>query len=158
MALNTWCKTIILPVFFACALAFPAPSPAAENLRMRDGISYVHDLDQGFPIIADKMTDVELSTTHPSLLFFGAPGDLNTNRQARRIVEIYKKYKGDGVKFIVIDVDHPINDDAKKLIKAYYQNYIPGQLIFDRSGKQKWSRSGETEISVISGQLDKLID
>ena len=143
-------------VLLSCLALNMVPAIAAENLKLRDGISYVHDLDKGFPIVADKMEDVELSAEHPTMLFFGAAGDLNTNRQAKRMVDLYKKYKAANVKFVVIDVDHPLSSEAKTLIKSHYQNYIPAQILFDKSRKQRWTHSGETETSIMSAQIDKL--
>jgi hypothetical protein len=137
-------------------LLLAAPAFGAENLRLREGVSFVHDLDKGFPIIADRMDDVELSTTRPTVLFFGAAGDLNTNRQAKRIVELYKKYKDKNVKFIVIDVDHPTNPAAKALIKAHYQGYIPFEAVFDKTGAKKYSHSGEVESNALANQIEKL--
>jgi hypothetical protein len=140
-------------VVIASALA----SYGAENLRMRDGISFYHDLDQGFPILAEKMDDVQVPVGKPTVLFFGAAGDLNTNRQAKRIVDLYKKYKAEQIKFIVVDVDRASSPAAKSLIKAYYAGYIPTQVVFDKQGKQKWSHTGEVDGNVISGQLDKVL-
>lgn len=131
---------------------------AAENLRMRDGVSFVHDLDQQFPILGEKMDDVAVSSDHPTVLFFGAAGDLNTNRQAKRIVDLYKKYKTNNVKFIVIDVDHPANASAKALIKTHYQGYIPGEVVFDKTGKAKWTHTGEVELGSLSAQVDKVLN
>lgn len=131
---------------------------AAENLRLRQGVSFVNDVDKGFPIIAERMDDVELSATAPTVLFFGASGDLNTSRQAKRIVELYKKYKGQNVKFVVIDVDAPLSSAARALIKQHYQGYIPGQVVFDRAGAKKYSHTGEVEQGVLSAQLEKLLD
>jgi hypothetical protein len=130
---------------------------AAENLRLKEGISFYHDVDLGFPIVADKLDDVTLSSTHPTVLFFGAAGDLNTNRQAKRIVDLYHKFHSQGVKFVVIDVDRPANQQAKDLIKAHYQGYIPTQVIFDSAGKSKWSKTGEIELPMMASQLDKLL-
>lgn len=138
--------------------AFAPAATAADNLRLRDGVSFVHDLDQGFPIIADKCEDVEVSSGHPTLLFFGAAGDLNTNRQAKRIVDLYKKYKQNNVKFIVIDVDHPPCPAAKALIKTHYQGYIPGEVVFDKTGKPKWTHTGEAELGSMSSQIDKVLN
>lgn len=146
---------------FAAALAFAGllqtACEAAENLRVREGLSFVNDVNQGFPIIAEKKDDVELSTTNPTFLFFGAAGDLNTNRQAKRIVELYKKYKDRNLKFVLIDVDRPGSPAAKALIKAHYQGYIPGEVLFDKSGSKKWSHAGEVEVGVMSAQVDKLL-
>lgn len=131
---------------------------AAENLRMRDGVSFTSDLDKTFPIVAEKMEDVEIATAKPTVLFFGAAGDLNTNRQAKRIVELYKKYKTAGaVKFVVIDVDKPGSPAAKALIKAHYQGYIPGEVIFDKTGKSKWTHTGECEVNTMANQIEKVL-
>jgi hypothetical protein len=131
---------------------------AADNLRMRDGVSFVHDLDKTFPIVGDKLDDVEIAAGKPTFVFFGAAGDLNTNRQAKRIVELYKKYKTNNVKFIVIDVDHPVNPSAKALIKTHYQGYIPGQVVFDKAGKKQWNHTGEVDTTTMASQIDKLLN
>lgn len=125
---------------------------------MRDGVSFVHDLDKTFPIVGDKLDDVEISSSRPTVIFFGAAGDLNTNRQAKRIVELYKKYKTNNVKFIVIDVDRPVNAAAKQLIKTHYQGYIPAEVVFDKTGKSKWNHTGECELGTMSSQLEKVLN
>lgn len=125
---------------------------AADNLRLRPGISFVHDLDKGFPVIAEHLEDMKIESGKTNLIFFAASGDLNSNRQARRIVDLYKKYK-DQVKFIVVDVDHPGGVETKQLIKAYYQGYIPQQVIIDKQGRTFWTHLGETD--GIAAQLDK---
>ena len=140
----------------ACVLLTSAVF-AAENLRMRDGISFFHDLDQGFPILCDRMDDVTLGSGKPTLVFFGAAGDLNTNRQAKRIVDLYKKYKSDQVKFVIVDVDHASAAPVKALVKTYYPGYIPAEVVFDKQGKVKWNHTGEVDSTVMSGQLDKLL-
>lgn len=127
---------------------------AAENLRLRPGISFVHDLDKGFPIIAEHMEDVKIEAGKTNLVFFAASGDLNSNRQSRRLVDLYKKYK-DQIKFIVIDVDHPGSAETKQLIKAYYQGYIPQQVIVDKQGRTFWTHLGESD--GIAAQLDKCL-
>jgi hypothetical protein len=131
---------------------------AAENLRLRDGVSFSHDLDQGFPILGDKMDDVQVASGRLTLIFFGAAGDLNTNRQAKRIVDLYKKYKTEPVKFVIVDVDRAAaNAGSKALVKSYYTGYIPTAVLLDKQGKQKWNHTGEVDGSVITGQLDKLL-
>lgn len=149
----------IKPVLiFAFTLALSSASMpetwSAENLRLRAGISYVHDLDRGFPIIAEKVEDLKIESDKVTMIFFGAAGDLNTNRQARRLVDLYKKYK-EHVKFLVIDVDHPVNAEAKQLIKNYYQGYIPQQVIVDKAGKTFWTHVGESDAA--GPNLDKCL-
>src|ERR1700677_2234067 len=64
---------------------------AAEDLQLRPGVSFGQDIDNGFPIVGKKMDDVVLEPGRAPLLFFAAVGDLNTNRQAKRVVELYRK-------------------------------------------------------------------
>ncbi|HEY9733209.1 MAG TPA: hypothetical protein V6C89_14925 [Drouetiella sp.] len=135
---------------------------AADDLKLRPGISFTQDIDAGFPIVATDIDNASIDPSLPSIIFFGAACDLNTNRQAKRLVDIYHKIPKGQVKFIVIDVDHPANEDARKLIRTYYSppgktGYIPFEVILDKSGKAVWSQIGEVEISVIKGQLDKVM-
>lgn len=127
---------------------------AADNLRLRPGISFVHDLDKGYPILGDHLDDVKIESGKPNLIFFAASGDLNSNRQARRVVDLYKKYK-EQIKFIVVDVDHPGNPETKQLIKAYYQGYIPQQVVVDKQGRTFWTHLGESD--GIAAQFDKCL-
>ncbi len=134
--------------------SLPAATQAAENLALRKGISFVDDKDGGFPIIADKMDDTTIDSGTPTFIFFGASGDLNANRQAKRVVAVYNKYKGKSIKFIVIDVDHPQNDQAKSLIKKHYKGYIPCQVVLARDGSSAWNKSGEVSEGDINKQID----
>lgn len=131
---------------------------AAENLKLREGISFYQDIDSGFPVKADKMDDVYIGDGKPSIVFFGASDDLNTNRQAKRLVDLYRELKDKPLKFILIDVDHPPNNLASDLIKKYYKGYIPEQVIFDRQGRQVWSQVGEVENRLMLEHLDPLIN
>lgn len=139
------------------ACVFVCAADAAENLHMREGISFFHDLDQGFPILGDKMEDAQIANGKPTLLFFGAPGDLNTNRQAKRIVDLYRRYRTETVKFVIVDVDNATTQQARLLIKNYYPGYIPAQIIFDKQGKPKWNHTGEVDATIIGSHLDKLL-
>jgi hypothetical protein len=133
-------------------------SLAAEDLKLRAGISFTQDIDSGFPIVATDMDDCRINQGTAAFIFFGASGDLNTNRQAKRIVDLYKKIQSHSLKFILIDVDHPANDDARKLIKTYYKGYIPAQVIIDKSGKAAYNQIGEVELPVLKAQIEKHID
>jgi hypothetical protein len=69
---------------------------------------------------------------------------MNTNRQAKRLCDLYKKNAAT-TKFIVIDVDNPPNEAARQLLRKYYQSYVPAQLLLDANGKQVWSQIGEVQ-------------
>lgn len=140
-----------------CVSAVPLNEAfGAENLRLRQGLSYDSDTDKGFPIIADKIDDVAVEPGKASYIFFGAAGDLNTSRQAKRVVDLYKRYKTNNIKFIVIDVDHP-SPEAKRLIKSYYQGYIPAQVLLDKTGRTNWSHTGEVAPGELSTRVEKVI-
>jgi len=129
---------------------------AAENLRLKDGISFVQDTDNGFPIVGDKMDDTTIDQNKPTLIFFGAAGDLNTNRQAKRLIDLYKKIQ-DKVKVIVVDVDHPANANVVKLIKTYYKGYIPLNVVLDKDGKLSTSHSGEMDTGELKSKIDRVL-
>lgn len=148
---------LTLGLFFLTASCFAiGAASAAENLRLREGLSYDSDADKGFPIIADKIDDMALEPGKASYIFFGAAGDLNTSRQAKRVVDLYKRYKASNLKFIVIDVDHA-STEGKRLIKSYYQGYIPAQVLLDKTGQIHWSHTGEVAPGELSSKVEKVI-
>ena len=148
--------TASIAIGFAGLSIFSLAAMAASNLRLKDGISFVQDTDNGFPIVGDNMDDASIGENMPTLIFFGAAGDLNTNRQAKRLVDLYKKIQ-DKIKVIVIDVDHPANASALKLIKTYYKGYLPLNVILDNEGKVSASHSGEMEAGQLKSKIDKVI-
>lgn len=152
-ARNRWKHTTALVIALSCSVA---AAIAAENLRLKDGVSFVQDTDNGFPIVGDKMDDANLEQAKPTLIFFGAAGDLNTNRQAKRLVDLSKKIQ-DKVKVIVIDVDHPANASALKLIKTYYKGYIPLNVVLDKDGKLSTSHSGEIDTGDLKSKVDRVL-
>lgn len=135
-----------------------AEASAAEDLKLRAGISFTQDIDNGFPIIGSNMDDCKVATATPTFIFFGAAGDLNTNRQAKRVVYLTKKMVAHSLKFIIVDIDHPPNDDAKMLIRNYYHGYIPGEVLLDKGGKTLWSHDGEVEYASLKTQVDKSLE
>ncbi len=137
-------------------IAIASAAIAANNLRIKDGISFVQDTDNGFPIVADNMDDATITPSTPTVIFFGASGDLNTNRQAKRLVDVYKKVQ-DKIKAIIIDVDHPANASVVKLIKTYYKGYIPLTVILDKNGKVSSTHSGETDAGDLKSKLDRVL-
>lgn len=147
-------KTLTL---MGLALASAACVMAAEDLHLKKGISFSQDTDTGFPIECQRMEDVELEQGKASFIFFGASGDLNVNRQAKRLVDLYKQAGNKPVKFILVDVDHPSTPSAKALIKNHYKGYIPFEVILDKSGKVTWSQIGEVDTGVLSSQLEKAL-
>lgn len=130
---------------------------AAEDLRLRDGISYYQDTDSGFPILANKIEDTEHEMGRATFIFFAASGDLNSNRQAKRVVDLYKHFKDSKVKFVVIDVDHAKSDSAKQMVKTYYQGYIPQEVLLDKTGKKVWSANGEVDSRTLESKIEGIL-
>ncbi len=136
------------------AIIAPMAASAAENLSLRKGVSFTDDKDNGFPILADKIEDATIGSGKPTFIFFGASGDLNTNRQAKRLVGLYNKFKTKNLKFIVIDVDHAANPQATELIKKHYKGYIPCQVLLDNAGTSTWSKSGEIPEGDVAKEIE----
>jgi hypothetical protein len=137
-------------------LANSAGVRAAEDLQLRPGISFDQDIDNDFPIAGKHLEDTTIDKDRPAFIFFGASGDFNTNRQAKRFIEIYRKESGKPLKFIVVDVDHPVSDQCRNLIKTYYRGYIPCEVLLDRTGKVAWQETGEVKTSIIKDRIDEL--
>lgn len=131
---------------------------AAENLSLREGISFVQDIDSGFPLVGEKMDDLSIEPGRPTLIFFGAAGDLNSNRQAKRVVDLYRDYRQSRLKFLVVDVDQsPHTNASKSLIKNFYKGYIPQEVLLDKDGKVVFSHVGEIDNKQVSSQINKLL-
>ncbi|MBZ0187189.1 MAG: hypothetical protein K8F91_13155 [Candidatus Obscuribacterales bacterium] len=137
----------------ALSLPLLTDAHAAENLALRKGISFVQDIDAGFPIEAEKMDDTKVEPGKPTFIFFGARGDLNTSRQAKRVVGIYNRFAKQAVKFIIIDVDNPPNEDATALLKAHYKGYIPCQVVLNSQGRPTWNKVGEVPEKEVADAL-----
>ena len=155
--MQVWTIPTRAALVFSFAILSLAGAEAADDLKLRPGISFSQDIDSGFPIVAEKMDDLTVESGRPTFIFFGASGDLNTNRQAKRIVDLYRKLPPKSVKFVIVDVDHPANDEVRSLIKAQYHGYIPSEVIFNKQGKSVWSHDGEVELGTVKSQLDKLL-
>lgn len=150
-------RKLLLLTLIAIMFLAPLSALAAENLTLRKGVSFTEDKDNGFPIIADKMDDATIDSGKPTLIFFGASGDLNTNRQAKRLVGLYNKFKAKNLKFILIDVDHASNAKASDLLKKHYKGYIPCQVLLDEGGNSVWSKSGEVQEGDVAKQIETVV-
>lgn len=151
-------KKLLKPTAIAVLALNPSLAAfAAEDLRLRDGISYYQDTDSGFPILATKLDDTEQEAGRPTFIFFAASGDLNSNRQAKRVVDLYKHFKDSKIKFVVIDVDHAKTESAKQLIKNYYQGYIPQEVLLDKTGNKIWSANGEVDSKTIESKVEAVV-
>lgn len=145
-------------LLFCTCLSAPPAGQTAEQLKLRPGISFSQDIDNGFPIVANKMDDLTIETGRPTFIFFGASGDLNTNRQAKRVVDLYRRVQETPLKFVIVDVDHATSAASKQLIKDYYRGYIPSQVLLDKSGNKVWTQVGEVDHHALQSQVDKVLN
>jgi len=150
-------RLLLVSALIVNAFLIPLSARAAENLTLRKGVSFTEDKDNGFPILADKMDDATIDSGKPALIFFGASGDLNTNRQAKRLVSLYNKFKSKNLKFILVDVDHASNANATELLKKHYKGYIPCQVLLDDGGNSVWSKSGEIQEGDVAKQIEAVV-
>jgi len=103
------------------------------------------------------MEDASLEPGRPSLIFFAAAGDLNSSRQALRVVELYRRLRSSPLKFIIIDVDRLESASQRRLVKDYYRGYIPQLVMLTGDGKVSWSHVGEVEVSELKQRLKKVL-
>lgn len=150
-------KRLAIVALLLASFIAPVAATAAENLTLRKGVSFNDDKDTGFPIIAEKIDDATVVSGMPTFIFFGASGDLNTNRQAKRLVGVYNKFKTKKIKFIVIDVDHAANPEATELIKKHYKGYIPCQVLLDNTGSAAWTKSGEVGEGDVAKEIESRV-
>ena len=73
-----------------------------------------------------------------------ATSSLISKRQARRTVDLYNKYRSK-VHFVVIDLDVQRSPEQQKLVKQYYEGYIPHVLVLDAHGEALYNHSGEVD-------------
>ncbi len=126
-------------------------------MRLLEGISFVQDVDNGFPIVAEKFDDDTIDAGTQAFIFFGASADINTNRQAKRVIDLYNHFYKEDLKFILIDVDHPSKRGGIALMKRYYRGYIPFEIIINGRGEEEWSQIGEVESPLLRRRLERVL-
>jgi thioredoxin-related protein len=69
---------------------------------------------------------------------------LQLQKTGERTVELYNKYRS-RVHFVVIDLDVQRSPEQQKLVKEYYNGYIPHVLVLDARGKALYNQAGEVD-------------
>ena len=155
-------STFVIRLGILLSVAASGPGPlqralAADDLRLKEGISFVQDADNGFPILAENFDDDKIEPGRPAFIFFGAAGDMNTNRQAKRVIDLYNSFRHDEVKFILVDVDHPSAKGGTELVKRFYRGYVPCEVIIDREGNEHLNQIGEVESQVLRKRIEQVL-
>lgn len=120
----------------------PAGPGGAVNLTLAPDLSFTDDSSANFPIRGEHLDDGAVASDRPTAIFLGTSHCWNTNREAERFVELYKRH-GDEGRFLVVDLDHPA-PAQRALIARFSTGYIPTLAFLDRNGKTVFKRSGET--------------
>lgn len=117
-------------------------SRGATDLDLAPDLSFTDDSSAAFPIRGKSLANGELATDRPTAIFFGAAHCWNTNREAERLVQVYRK-RGDAVRFLIVDVEHP-SPDQRALVERLYSGSIPTVAVLDPQGAVLYDRAGET--------------
>ncbi len=129
---------LLLLLFLTSPLLF-----AIDNLKLNPKLDYTSDSLDGPLITGDDMQSGFVPGKPNYVIIYGE-GCFNSKRQARRTVELYNKYR-DRVHFVVIDLDAPRSTEQQKLVKQYYQGYIPHVVVLDSRGQALYNQSGEVD-------------
>jgi hypothetical protein len=132
----------IVVALLATLVAGAAEARAADNLQLAPGLSFSDDSSASFPIAGDHAGDATVGDGRATIAFFGTAHCWNTNREAERVVALYPKYR-DRVRFVIVDVDHP-SEDQRALIARHFRGAIPTVVVIAPDGKVLYSRAGET--------------
>ncbi|MGE5275802.1 MAG: TlpA family protein disulfide reductase [Acidobacteriota bacterium] len=120
----------------------PAGPGGAMNLTLAPGLSFTDDSSSNFPIRGESLSDGRIASDRPTAIFFGTSHCWNTNREAERFVQLYRRHGGEA-RFLVVDLDHP-SPDQRALVSRFFGGYIPHVTFLDRRGQTVYNRAGET--------------
>ena len=124
------------------AAAAPAGPGGAMNLTLAPDLSFTDDSSSNFPIRGEALSDGRIASDRPTAIFFGTSHCWNTNREAERFVELYRRHAGEA-RFLVVDLDHP-SPDQRALVSRFFEGSIPHVTFLDRRGQTVYNRAGET--------------
>ena len=116
---------------------------AIDNLKLNPRLDYASDSLDG-PLISGDDAGSGFVPGRPNYVIIFGEGCFNSKKQARRTVDLYNKYSAH-VHFVVIDLDIPRSPEQQKLVKQYYQGYIPHVVVLDSGGKALYNESGEVQ-------------
>src|SRR5437899_12997636 len=71
-------------------LSLTGSSLAAENLELAPGLRFTDDSSNSFPIQGDHLGDAAFGKGRAAVAFFGASHCWNTNREAERLLALYR--------------------------------------------------------------------
>ena len=116
---------------------------AIDNLKLNSKLDYTSDNLDG-PLITGNDAQSGFVPGEPNYVIIYGEGCFNSKRQAQRTVELYNKYRSQ-VHFVVIDLDIQPSPEQQKLVKQYYNGYIPHVLVLDARGEALYNQAGEVD-------------
>ncbi len=120
---------------------------AIDDLKLNPYLDYGSDSIDG-PLITGSDAQAGFVSGKTNYVIMYGEGCFNSKRQARRTVELYNKYRSQ-VHFVVVDLDVQRSPEQQKLVKQYYNGYIPHVLVLDAHGEALYNQSGEVDSGVI---------
>ena len=120
----------------------PAGPGGATNLTLAPDLSFTDDSSSNFPIRGENISDGRIASDRPTAIFFGTSHCWNTNREAERFVDLYRRHAGEA-RFLIVDLEHP-SSDQRALVSRFFEGYIPHVTFLDRRGQTVYNRAGET--------------
>jgi hypothetical protein len=122
---------------------------AIDNLKLNPRLDYGSDSLDG-PLITGSDAQSGFVSGKTNYVIMYGEECFNSKRQARRTVELYKKYRSE-VHFVVVDLDVQRSPEQQELVKKYYKGYIPHVLVLDPHGEPLYNQPGEVDSGVIEG-------
>jgi hypothetical protein len=126
---------------------------AIDNLKLNSQLNYSSDSLDGPLITGDDALSGFVAGKTNYVIMYGE-GCFNSKRQARRTVELYNKYRNQ-VHFVVVDLDAKRSPEQQKLVKQFYNGYIPHVVVLDANGNPLYNSSGEVESKEIEAVFAK---
>jgi hypothetical protein len=120
---------------------------AIDDLKLNPYLDYGSDSIDG-PLITGSDAQAGFVSGKTNYIIMYGEGCFNSKRQARRTVQLYNKYRSQ-VHFVVVDLDVQRSPEQQKLVKQYYNGYIPHVLVLDAHGEALYNQSGEVDSGVI---------
>ena len=143
---------ILFPILVLLFIAVPM-SFAIDNLKLNSKLDYRSDSLDG-PLITGDDAQSGFIQGKPNYVIIYGEGCFNSKNQARRTVELYKKFH-EQVHFVVVDLDVQRSPEQQQLVKRYYKGYIPLVVVLDASGNPLYNSSGEVDSRTMENIFEK---
>jgi hypothetical protein len=151
--LTAGAAALLLGAVLGSRIGKGAPAPlvvsagpgGVTDLSLAPDLSFTDDSSANFPIRGRGLSSGEIADDRPTVIFFGTAHCWNTNREAERLVALYRSH-GSEARFLIVDLDH-ISGAQRPLVERFHKGAIPTVAFLDRSGRPVYDEAGETAAS-----------